>query len=165
MSEKGFTLIELMIVVAIIGILAAIAVPQYQDYIARTQVQRVVGEVGNRKTMIEEFVLNGWYTFNEADIGWSGSNLTDVTDGATPTAGDGLQILSFSTSLDGYGYLMATVGQDSAANVTGVNVYFEREQEGNWACAIEKSGAGFWKDSYLPTGCTLIPDGATPSDD
>ena len=49
-AQKGFTLIELMIVVAIIGILAAIAIPQYQDYIARSQVNRVMAESGSLKT-------------------------------------------------------------------------------------------------------------------
>ncbi len=52
--QKGFTLIELMIVVAIIGILAAIAIPQYQDYTARSQLSEAMTLVGGLKTPIAE---------------------------------------------------------------------------------------------------------------
>ena len=54
-KQKGFTLIELMIVVAIIGILAAIAIPAYQDYIARSQVSEGVQLLGGGKTPLAEF--------------------------------------------------------------------------------------------------------------
>ena len=61
-AQKGFTLIELMIVVAIIGILAAIAIPAYQDYIARSQVSEAFAMTTGQKTAIAEYAqTNGAY--------------------------------------------------------------------------------------------------------
>lgn len=57
-NQQGFTLIELMIVVAIIGILAAIAIPAYQDYIARSQVSEAFAITSAQKTAIAEYAQN-----------------------------------------------------------------------------------------------------------
>lgn len=155
-AQKGFTLIELMIVVAIIGILAAVAIPQYQDYTARTQVSRVVGEVNALKSSAESIFNSGGVVANADDltatpreigIGWTGSNLVvdpnDGTNGLTINNG-GQPNMSFEVDL----------GTDASGAVAGVTITVSRSTAGAWSCAITGGGSVTgWKDSYAPAGC------------
>ena len=80
--QKGFTLIELMIVVAIIGILAAIAIPQYQNYVTKSQLTRVIGETGNLRTLVDLCITDG----NECSFTVPQSSLLGVGAEDTPAA-------------------------------------------------------------------------------
>ncbi|WP_096110788.1 pilin [Neisseria meningitidis] len=73
--QKGFTLIELMIVIAIVGILAAVALPAYQDYTARAQVSEAILLAEGQKSAVTEYYLNhGIWPANNSDAGVASSS-------------------------------------------------------------------------------------------
>jgi type IV pilus assembly protein PilA len=157
--QQGFTLIELMIVVAIIGILAAIAIPAYQDYISRSQVSRVVGEVSALKTAAEEILMRGSTPVHaaapgvgEEEIGYVGSDLVSGGDNTVPFTG-----FAVAFAADGSGTMTATLGADAgatnAASTNGAIVTLTRAATGTWSCAVVDPGTAGWKDSYAPSGC------------
>ena len=77
-KQQGFTLIELMIVVAIIGILAAIAIPAYQDYTIRAQVSEGLSLSGGAKAAVSEYTMDTG-DFPANNLGWSSLQCYDIT--------------------------------------------------------------------------------------
>lgn len=153
--QKGFTLIELMIVIAIIGILAAIAIPQYQNYIARSQVTRAMSEAGSLKTVVETCMLEGKTVLGqghkECQLGATGSNILDgkVQDKAPDVpAGMGVPQVVINKTAN-TATVTATFGNSAATMLHTKKVTWSRDSSGSWTCATDV------KPKFAPTGCAI----------
>ncbi|MEH6561520.1 MAG: pilin [Marinobacter sp.] len=159
-AQKGFTLIELMIVVAIIGILAAIAIPQYQDYTARSQMTRVFGEISALKTAAEAAVLQGQEVVSGAEAAATGSTKQKIDlgfSGSSLLANTGKSQVTVTSGDTSTPTLKVTLGGSAGANIEGAVMQLTRAAGGSWSCAVTApttAGTG-WKDSYAPTGCPV----------
>src|SRR5438874_2658644 len=85
--QKGFTLIELMIVVAIIGILAAIAIPAYQDYTVRSKVTELINAAGVCKTSVAEYYQTKGYM--PANVTTAGCSNSGTANSSPPSVTNG----------------------------------------------------------------------------
>jgi type IV pilus assembly protein PilA len=138
--QKGFTLIELMIVVAIIGILAAVAIPAYQDYIARSQVSEAISLTAGGKTPLAEYF---------ADKGVWPAAASDVMG---TTSGKYVSGISITTGAGTTGTLALTATmQTSNVNsaITGGTLILQTADGGkSWSCT-----GGTIAAKYKPASC------------
>ncbi|EVT73598.1 fimbrial protein [Stenotrophomonas maltophilia 5BA-I-2] len=133
-TQKGFTLIELMIVVAIIAILAAIAMVAFQPYVVRTQLAAALADITPGRTQVEILM-------NE---GRSVSLVTPAYIGVAQNAH--CSAVEAELSESGVGHISCTLKGHSA--LEGKDLILRRSAEGIWTC----DGSSF-EARYRPTGC------------
>ena len=164
-AQKGFTLIELMIVIAIVGILAAIALPAYQDYIVRSKMSEAMVALSEAKTTVTEYVASTGTVPDDVTKFACDATVTDVDSNMCgPRSSDILEKITITTA-GNIVYIVAEVyesvwaGGTKAAGTVGEFQLIGTKSDNNatmtWTCA---GGAALVvtdavDSKYLPANC------------
>ena len=138
-KQQGFTLIELMIVVAIIGILAAIAIPAYQDYTIRAQVSEGLNLSGGAKAAVTEY-------FQDRGT-MPADNTTAGLEAAANIVGKYVSSVAVSS-----GVITVTYGQDAHTTISGNSITLTPDTTAAGSVQWDCAGGGI-AAKHLPAAC------------
>jgi type IV pilus assembly protein PilA len=162
-TAQGFTLIELMIAIAIVGVLAAIAVPQFSSYLARARVSEAINYAQSCKTgFIEFYATRGTFPTSVAEAGCT-TITTDNIASVSVTGGSSPSIVvtlanaaPLPTAIRGHRITLQPMGANSALATQGQNIL-------DWRCSTRPSGTGTATTDALDlvsTACKQAPLGS-----
>ena len=145
-AQQGFTLIELMIVVAIIGILAAIALPAYQDYIARSKVTEGMGYLDSVKTSVAEYAAtNGRLPASLDEAGIASPSTQYISAAVWNGGGAGATTAQVRLTLTN---INSTLNAADAVHLTAT--FNSTDNTVAWSCG---TGLGTTAYKFLPSNC------------
>jgi type IV pilus assembly protein PilA len=150
-AQSGFTLIELMVVVAIIGILASIAIPQYQIYIGKTQVISIISETADFRLAVEDCLQVGSAQIgldaDECNPHASASNLIPGSSQVGVRLSNNMGVAQMSNPVTATSTITAIVSNQVTANLVGKKIEWQRASNGQWRCRSNIEPV------YLPPVC------------
>ncbi|MUK45513.1 prepilin-type N-terminal cleavage/methylation domain-containing protein [Aliivibrio fischeri] len=142
-GQKGFTLIELMIVVAVIGVLSAIAIPQYQNYVHKAELGAGLATVSALKINVEDFIAtNGDFPDNSTGQKPDDVGASEFANGTISFAGTASGAAATSGSI---------VVEFSSGIATGEKIQIDRSDKGKWVCKTTSTN-----EKAYPKGCSVI---------
>ena len=151
-DTRGFTLVELMIVIAIIGVLSAFAMLQYQNYIVKVQAGRIIGEIGELRLSVEDCLNNGVTNIglgaNECDPRASPSNIIQGNSQVGIVLPDNTGVAQITNPLTQQSTITATISNQTSPVIHGKKIVWERNSNGSWFC---KSNI---EQKYLESHCS-----------